>query len=84
MSDMSVGKVSDAALAAHAVDVAQARERWKVDIIKELKVRGATADEAHLEYDNRARDYERARRSNWTPAQAVTNVTGGSWAERSK
>lgn len=80
MKDLSIRPTSPA-LAAAAVDAALAREGWKTSIVKEIQARGATPEEAHNTFDTRSVDFERCRRNNMTPAQAVTNVIG-SWADR--
>lgn len=80
MTDLSITPTSPA-LAAAAVDQALAREAWKTSIVKEIQVRGWDAAEAHDLFDARVIDFERCRRNQMTPAQAVTNVIG-SWADR--
>jgi hypothetical protein len=80
MNDLSI-RPTTPALAAAAVDHALEREQWKVEIVKELKVRGMTPDQAHDTYDFRSVDFERCRRNKMTAPQAVTNVIG-SWGDR--
>lgn len=80
MSNLSINPTTPGQ-AAMAVEVAQARERWRVEIEKEVRARGATADEAAEAFEARARDFERCRRSNHTAAQAVSYVIGN-WADR--
>lgn len=80
MNDLSI-RPTTPALAAAAVELALKREAWQASIVKEIQARGATADEAHNNFESRAIDFERCRRNEMTPAQAVTNVIG-SWADR--
>ncbi|MBS4046538.1 MAG: hypothetical protein KG075_09380 [Alphaproteobacteria bacterium] len=80
MTGLSIGPTTPA-LAAAAVDTALAREQWQASIIREIQARGAPATDAQALYDLRLIDFDRCRRNNMTPAQAVTNVIG-SWADR--
>ncbi len=81
MNDLSIPPTTPGQ-AAMAVELARARERWRVEIERELRVRGATPTEAAEAFEARNRDFERCRRSNHTAAQAVSYVIGN-WAGQS-